>query len=252
MTKSELEKELQRERKTRERAAREEKCRAIAESIVRGQPVIYGVHIMDSDAESFLEAILAQYDGNVNNQVNFVPTDLSRSLEDSMAVQLKKLEMYGVLSLVIPHMGGAIITLSETAKTYKERKHEALLKQKEEDEKRNRLETDYLKIHNMTYEQLRDLYLQAVLVNEKLQQTLEIQERQLQSLKDLFYTNEDDVAVLKEIMKLLIEQEEKQHTVKEYLADKGGDIGVAALTAAAPIIWKSIKDHLIKMGVITL
>lgn len=207
---------------------------------------------MDSDAESFLEAILAQYDGNVNNQVNFVPTDLSRSLEDSMAVQLKKLEMYGVLSLVIPHMGGAIITLSETAKTYKERKHEALLKQKEEDEKRNRLETDYLKIHNMTYEQLRDLYLQAVLVNEKLQQTLEIQERQLQSLKDLFYTNEDDVAVLKEIMKLLIEQEEKQHTVKEYLADKGGDIGVAALTAAAPIIWKSIKDHLIKMGVITL
>ena len=158
MAKSSLEKAIEKQNKANAKAEREAKNRQIASSIIDGQPILFGVRIMDQDAEEMLDAILSQYDGNDDNHVSFRGDDLPRSLQDSVAVQYEKLKMYGMLSSCIPYGNGAIITLSDTAKTYKDRKEEALRKQEEEQERRQKLETDYLKIQNMSADQLREIY----------------------------------------------------------------------------------------------
>ena len=163
---------------------------------------------------------------------------------------MKKLKMYGLISSCIPYGNGAIITISDTAKTYKNQKEKAVSKQKEEQERRQKLETDYLKIQGMSVEQLREIYLQAVVANQTLQQSLVLQEKQLQVLKDLFTSGEDGVAVQKEIMQMLIDQENNKHPIRDYLKDKGGDLGVAAITAATPLVWSGIKAWLATQGII--
>lgn len=250
MAKSAIEKALEKQNKANAKAEREAKNRQIAESIITGQPTLFGVRILDSDSETLLNAILSQYDGNDNNHVGFRGDDLPRSLHDSIAIQYEKLKMYGLISSCIPYGNGAIITISDTAKTYKDRKEEALRKHEEEQERRQKLETDYLKIQNMSADQLREIYLQAVVVNQTLQQSIDLQEKQLQVLKDLFASGEDGVAVQKEIMQMLIDQEKDRHPVREYLADKGGDLGVAAITAATPLVWSGIKAWLATKGII--
>ena len=250
MAKSTIEKALEKQNKANAKAEREAKNRQIAESIIAGQPTLFGVRILDSDSETLLNAILSQYDGNDNNHVGFRGDDLPRSLHDSIAIQYEKLKMYGLISSCIPYGNGAIITISDTAKTYKDRKEEALRKHEEEQERRQKLETDYLKIQNMSADQLREIYLQAVVVNQTLQQSIDLQEKQLQVLKDLFASGEDGVAVQKEIMQMLIDQEKDRHPVREYLADKGGDLGVAAITVATPLVWSGIKAWLATKGII--
>lgn len=250
MAKSALEKALDKQNKANVKAEREAKVRQIAASIIDGQPVVFGVRIIDPDSEALLEAILSQYDGNENNHVNFRGDGLSRSLHESIAVQYEKLKMYGILSSVIPYGNGAIITLSDTAKTYQARKEEALRKQQEEQERQQKLETDFLKIQSMSADQLREIYLQAVLANQKLQQSLDVQDKQLQVLKNLFASGEDGVAVQKEIMQMLIAQENDKHPVGDLLKDKGADLGVAAITAATPFVWTAIKNWLVTQGII--
>ena len=250
MAKTAIEKEIEKQRKASEKAARDARNRQIAESIISGQPVLYGIRIMDPDAEELLKAILAQYNGNKDNLVSFDGTDLPRSLNESRAVQYEKLKMYGVIASVIPYGNGAIITLSDTAKTYTIRKEEALRKDREEQEKREKLETDYVKIQSMSVEKLREIYLQAVMINDKLQQSIDVQESQLQVLKNLFASGEDGIAVQKEIMQLLIDQEENEHPIGDLLVDKGADLGVAAITATTPLIWSAIKAYLATKGII--
>ena len=250
MAKSAIEKALEKQNKANEKAEREAKNRQIAASIIEGQPVLYGVRILDPDSEKMLDAILSQYDGNENNHVGFRGDNLPRSLHDSIAIQYEKLKMYGLISSCIPYGNGAIITISDTAKTYKNRKEKAVSKQKEEQERRQKLETDYLKIQGMSVEQLREIYLQAVVANQTLQQSLALQEKQLQVLKDLFTSGEDGVAVQKEIMQMVIDQENNKHPIRDYLKDKGGDLGVAAITAATPLVWSGIKAWLATQGII--
>ena len=74
--------------------------------------------------------------------------------------------------------------------------------------------------------------------------------QQLQVLKDLFTSGEDGVAVQKEIMQMLIDQENDKQSIREYLADKGGDLGVATITAATPLVWSGIKAWLATKGII--
>lgn len=76
------------------------------------------------------------------------------------------------------------------------------------------------------------------------------QRQQLDVLKMLFASGEDGVDVQKEIMQHIIDAENDEHPVRNYIADKGGDIGVAALTASAPVIWTGIKAWLVSKGVI--
>lgn len=250
MTKSEIVKAIEKQSKADAKNAREVKNRQTAEIIINGQPILFGVRVMDPDSEKVLDEILAQYDGNDDNHVNFCVDVLPRSLQISIAVQYEKLKMYGVVSSCIPYMGGAIITLSDTAKTYKERKRDAIQKEYEEKEKREKLETDFLKIQGMSADQLRGIYLEAIVANQKLQETIDLQMSQLQTLKDIFASGEDGVAVQKEIMQMLIVKESDKHPVRKYLADKGGDLGIEAIKAVAPMIWSVIKEWLTTEGII--
>ena len=102
MAKSVLEKALEKQNKANEKAERKARNRQIAASIIEGQPVLYGVRILDSDSEALLDMILSQYDGNENNHVGFRGDNLPRSLHDSIAIQYEKLKMYGVISSCIP------------------------------------------------------------------------------------------------------------------------------------------------------
>ncbi|MCD7991947.1 MAG: hypothetical protein LUK37_09285 [Clostridia bacterium] len=49
---------------------------------------------------------------------------------------------------------------------------------------------------------------------------------------------------------ILLEQEESQHPVKDILADKGADIGIAAITAVAPGVMLILKSWLAQKGII--
>ncbi len=251
MTKTKLERTLEKQNRERRRETMKANNMKIAESLVNSQPIINGIKIMDEDAEAFLDAILDQYDGNENNHVGFKSDLLPRPLIESSAVQYEKLKMYGMISSVIQYgNGGGIITLSEIAKTYKGRKEEAVRKVKEEEEKREQLETDYYKIQKMSAEDLRNIYLQAIAMNGTLKDSLSVQDKQLQVLKNLFASSEDGVDVQKVIMSRLIEQEEEKHQIRDVLVDKVGDLGVEAIKAAMPVILITIRAVLAENGII--
>ena len=48
---------------------------------------------------------------------------------------------------------------------------------------------------------------------------------------------------------MLIDQEATKHPIREYVADKGGDLGVAAITAATPFGWSGIRAWLAANGI---
>lgn len=89
--------------------------------------------------------------------------------------------------------------------------------------------------------------LEQIVDNQK--ELIAYQRQQLDVLRMLFASGEDGVAVQKEIMQHIIDAENNEHPVRDYIADKGGDVGVAALTASAPVIWAGIKTWLASRGV---
>lgn len=85
---------------------------------------------------------------------------------------------------------------------------------------------------------------------ELLEKQLETQEKQLATLNDIFASNEDGVAVEKEIMKLIGEQINDSHPLWEYVKDKGGDVAVAGLLEWGPVIWTAVKAYLTLNGIV--
>lgn len=63
MAKSALEKAIDRQNKANAKAERKSRNGRIDESIIAGQPILFGVRILDSDSEAMLNAILSRYDG---------------------------------------------------------------------------------------------------------------------------------------------------------------------------------------------
>ena len=86
-------------------------------------------------------------------------------------------------------------------------------------------------------------------LQETARETHEIRERQDKIIDNQQLLIEYGVAVQKEIMQILIDQEENEQPIREYLADKGGDLDVAAITAATPMIWSGIKAWLATKGI---
>lgn len=80
-------------------------------------------------------------------------------------------------------------------------------------------------------------------------QQLELDEQQLTILKNIFASEEDGVAVEKEIMKFIQEQIDSSHPLWEYVKDKGGDVAVAGVTAGIPIIYSAMKMYLLSKGI---
>ena len=83
-----------------------------------------------------------------------------------------------------------------------------------------------------------------------LEKQVELQERQLDSLNEIFASTEDGVLVEKEIMKLIADQIDSSHPLWDYVKDKGGDIAVAGAIQIAPIIWSAIKAYLVTKGIL--
>ena len=84
------------------------------------------------------------------------------------------------------------------------------------------------------------------------QQQLDLDEKQLSILKNIFASGEDGVVVEKEIMKLIQEQIDSNHPLWDYVKDKGGDLAVAGITAGTPVIYAAIKQYLASKGIILL
>ncbi len=212
-----------------------------AASIVNGAEMVSGFRIMDPESEEILSSVLEQYDGNDRNHVSLSRESLKESLAQHVLLHCEKLKHYGAFSGYFPYGGEVIeIYLSERGKTYFGRKEEAVERDRVEREGRKRLESDLLRIHSMTLEELQGVYTQALLTNQTLNDSLELQKAQLEALRNLFVSGEDGVAVQKEIMRLVEENESLQ--VRDFLADKGADLVVAGIIEA-------VKVYLIAHGV---
>lgn len=95
-----------------------------------------------------------------------------------------------------------------------------------------------------------NLQLQKVVENQNsyidiLKKQLEMQEKQLLILKNIFVSGEDGVAVEKEILELIQKQIDSNHPLWEYVKDKGGDVAVAGI----PVIYNAIKMYLVSKGI---
>lgn len=122
MAKTELQRILEKQQKEQQKYAREAQNRERAAAVVAGAKQLGTFRVMDKESEVLLKEILRQYDGNENNEVSFNVEGLPQYLQDSISVGYEKLQMYGVLARAISYISGAILTLSESGKTYFEDK----------------------------------------------------------------------------------------------------------------------------------
>ena len=118
MAKSAMEKAIEKQTKAAEKAAREAKIRERATAIVNSQQVISGFLVMDKDSETTLQSILAAYDGNLDNRVNYDSATLPKYLQDAAGLQYEKLQMFGMISAYNQYLSGCFITITETSKSY--------------------------------------------------------------------------------------------------------------------------------------
>lgn len=254
MTKTKLERAIERRMREDEKARRANQLRGRAKAVVDGAQRVSGFRIMDAESESVLENVLEQYDGNEGMHVSFDRNALTRSLSSAAVFHCEKLQQYGAIVSYFPYSSDDIeITLSSSGLSYFHGKQEAIERDRRDRERKERLETDYVKVQGMSLEQLREIYLQAVMVNSQLNESVEVQkkqletqERQLMVLKNLFASGEDGVAVQKEIMRLLEESEDSE--VADLVKGKLGDLGVAAVTASVPVVLGALKIWLNTQG----
>lgn len=242
MTSSSFEKQIRQQAKDIKKADRDRKVEQQAINAMGEWRLVHNVRIMDPDAEAMLAAVLKQYDDNDENTIWLDTRGIAKHLANSRVHQCEKLKQGGLLTGYFVYDSDTIrVMLSASGKTYFERKEAALKKEREENTRRERIETDYLRIQAMTLDELRNVYLQVVSANDTLNKTLdtqksqlEVQERQLSTLKNLFVSGEDGVTVQKEIMRQL--KVNKSNDIRDFLADKGADFIVAGILEAMKLV----------------
>lgn len=125
-------KTIEKQQKEQVKIARQNEIRERANAVVSAARYVNSFRIMDLESETLFAEILKQYNGNDNNYVNFDANPLPRHIADSISVGYEKLLLYGVLSSVSSYLSGAMITLSESGKSYFEDKQNAIEQQTEE------------------------------------------------------------------------------------------------------------------------
>ena len=132
MAKSPYEREIEKQRKALEKQSRETErqnkkliIQERAKAIVLGAQFAAGFRIMDSEAETVLADILNEYDGNERNYVNYSTDNLPDKFRFSLGTEFEKLQMYGMVLVANLYMNGAMLTITEAAKTYFNDKVEA-------------------------------------------------------------------------------------------------------------------------------
>lgn len=257
MAKTALEKQLERNRKSEEKRARdqkrlaekqarEEKRGTISTNIINSFQTVAGFTILNAEAEELLEAIIRQFKttGNQDNlYVNFDETKLSEPMRAAAYQYFDVLHQLGLITKYLDFGDTAGIYLSYSGRNYFGNKQIAIEKDKAERERRSKLETDLLKIHGMNNQQLQKIYIEAVEANFTLKESLEIQNKQLDKLHDLFVSQEDGVSISKEtkalIEQLLTDAGKKDHRIKDFLADKGMDAAISMVSIILPGILKA-------------
>lgn len=122
-----IEKQIKEQKKQAEAAARRER----AKSVIDGQPVISGLRIMDKDSEDLLKIILDNYSENEAKHVELDYDDFPKHMHFSVAFELEKLKMYGVLASYLNYMSGCSVNLSADGIHYFQNKKIAEEKQQE-------------------------------------------------------------------------------------------------------------------------
>ena len=130
MAKSDLEKAIEKHRKEAKRMADQEARSQTAATIVRGQPYIGGMRIMDPAAEEVFQAILRLYDGNEKRHIYGDHDAIPEAYHNSVNLEFEKLKMYGVVASLHNYIGGWDGILTPQGLTYFEDKEQALLKEK--------------------------------------------------------------------------------------------------------------------------
>lgn len=139
MSKSPLERAIEKQRKEDQKAARQAQLRDRASAIVFGAEIIDGFRVMDKESEITLQTILEQYDGNDKNYLYFDMEKLPYNLQQSFSLECEKLQMYGMLSSADMYISGTRITLSESGKNYFEDKENACKRAAEKQEMNERM-----------------------------------------------------------------------------------------------------------------
>lgn len=202
-----------------------------AASIVRGAEMVAGFRVMDEESEAVLEAALEQFDGNERNHVSLNRNSLKKPLAQYALLHCDKLKLHGAFNGYYLYGSDILeINLSESGKTYFSRKHDAIERNRTELEGRKKLESNYLTIQSMSLDELKKLYLQALQVNNTLNESLDCEKAQLAALRNLFASGEDGIAVQKEIMRLV--EENGSHHMRDLIIDKGADLVVAGVLEA--------------------
>lgn len=94
-------------------------------------------------------------------------------------------------------------------------------------------------------------YIEALKAQIELQKKqLQISEAQSNILSSVFSSTEASVAIEREIMALIKAEIDDTHPLWDYVSDKGGDVAVAGLTAATPILYSAFKAFLVSKGII--
>lgn len=114
------------QRRAAEAAARRDRAKAI----IDGQQTISGFKIMDKDSEELLKVILDHYIENEEHSVSLDYDDIPAHIQHSMAFELEKLKMYGVLSHYLNYMSGCSVNISYSGLEYFENKRTAEEKEK--------------------------------------------------------------------------------------------------------------------------
>lgn len=84
---------------------------------------------------------------------------------------------------------------------------------------------------------------------ESLQQLNELNNHQLKILRNIFASDEDSVAVEKEILELIRNQIDEQHPMWDYVKDKTGDLAVTGITTGIPVIYNALKAYFLEKGI---
>lgn len=130
MAKSSLEKAIEKQQREAKRLADQEARRQTAATIVKGQPCISGMRIMDTAAEEVFLAILSIYDGNETRHVYGDYDVIPEAYQNSIGLEFEKLKMYGVVTSLHSYLGEWDAILTPQGLTYFQDKESALLKEK--------------------------------------------------------------------------------------------------------------------------
>lgn len=146
MPKSSLEKQLEKNRldakrqadraqkaeqkrlKQEKELAYKETLRQEAASIVAGQEIIDGFRVLDINAETILNCLIAHCNNPENGHVNFENDIFPIQFQSSIGLELEKLTQYGMLTVFTRWMGGGSVNLLPAAFVYHKTKELAMQK----------------------------------------------------------------------------------------------------------------------------